>query len=540
MKTLSEWPDPCISDILQEFSSADAPRFVRHLLESGPCDNISKEIRRLGLIIDLADDFTIIDGLEVSLNIGDALIASSSLSDAELSVVHYFLSNAQEGIRRHKRTGWDLYAWEQPELEQQIVHLRSAVRLGAVSGIETVRLCQMYTNLANLLNHCGRVVDALAAWDSALRSDSSFAMALGNRGYGLFGYARLTHDPGHRLYLLREAHDSLQKCLKQNSPDVYGPARETFRLTLKEIEEHVPTEALTREIPEEDFTVEWSDEERGYRTWCLRNRLFLNDLNDIDLDPIAAADVLMLPGITTPLDDPQPSALGFFNQLKQEFASARFTCYEGTRGNEAHFSDRNVILVNTLDYPSYGLALERVKLAYRSAYSIFDKIAYFLNDYLGMSIPSTQVTFRSVWYQRPKNKTLRQGLEDPRNVGLKGLFWLSKDLHESDPSFSAAIEPDAQLLATIRNHLEHKYLKLHEWSVPGTSAPSAIGFEVLAYSLTRSDFLAKTLRLLRLVRAALIYLVQAVYAEEHRRKLSKDDKFVAPMFLDTYEDAWKF
>ena len=34
--------------------------------------------------------------------------------------------------------------------------------------------------------------------------------------------------------------------------------------------------------------------------------------------------------------------------------------------NKNHFSDENVYLVNTIDYPKYGLNIERVKAAYRS------------------------------------------------------------------------------------------------------------------------------------------------------------------------------
>jgi LA2681-like HEPN len=46
-------------------------------------------------------------------------------------------------------------------------------------------------------------------------------------------------------------------------------------------------------------------------------------------------------------------------------------------------------LYNTLDYPTYSVAIEKVKAAYRLAYSLFDKIAFFLNAYLDLlPIPS--------------------------------------------------------------------------------------------------------------------------------------------------------
>ena len=48
----------------------------------------------------------------------------------------------------------------------------------------------------------------------------------------------------------------------------------------------------------------------------------------------------------------------------------RRVLWEGIKSDEPHFSDREVLLYNTLDYPSYGLSVEKVKMAFRMAYSI--------------------------------------------------------------------------------------------------------------------------------------------------------------------------
>jgi hypothetical protein len=115
---------------------------------------------------------------------------------------------------------------------------------------------------------------------------------------------------------------------------------------------------------------------------------------------------------------------------------------------------------------------------------------------------------------------------------LRGLFWLSKDLF--DESFRSCTEPDAADLNTIRNHLEHKYLQLHlEWVAAGSAANG------LGYALWRSDFQAKALRVLKLVRATLIYLSLAVHREERLRRASKPGGRVGKMFLDTWDDDWK-
>src|SRR5260370_37886414 len=106
----------------------------------------------------------------------------------------------------------------------------------------------------------------------------------------------------------------------------------------------------------------------------------------------------------------------FFNQIKQEFVSARFLRFEGITSSGAHYSDRGVLLHNTFDYPTYSLAIERVKSAFRILYSLFDKIAFFLNQYLELAIPERQVTFRTFWYvSQDRKKGLRPELQQRRN-----------------------------------------------------------------------------------------------------------------------------
>ena len=206
-----------------------------------------------------------------------------------------------------------------------------------------------------------------------------------------------------------------------------------------------------------------------------------------------------------------PHYQGFYNQMKQEFVSARWLYYEGITARKPHFSDKDVTLYNTLDYPCYSLAVEKVKVAFHMAYSLLDKIAFFLNHYLALGIHQNRVYFKSFWYSAENR---RQGLRSVfvkcPNWPLRGLFWLSKDLFEDKSGFRECLEPDAQELDTIRNHAEHKYVKLHDgmWrgKDPADDPLLRLSTDVLAASLYRNDFESKALRLLKMARAALIYL----------------------------------
>jgi hypothetical protein len=271
----------------------------------------------------------------------------------------------------------------------------------------------------------------------------------------------------------------------------------------------------------------------------LNETLFLNPLNDLGSRSIAASDVLTLPNFVAPIGEP-PVLVGFFNQLKQEFVSARWLYFDGVHSHTTHFSDREVLLYNTLDYPSFGLAVEKIKSAFRISYSLLDKIAYFLNRYLKLNVPERQVSFRGVWREKP-NGPIRPEFDTSENWPLRGLYWLSKDFFESN--FQQVIEPDARALNELRNHLEHKYVKVHGILVTRSGAGDATPdpfFDSFAHSVSREDLERRTLRLLKLVRSALIYLSLGMHHEEKRRRLMADPgaKPVS-MRLDPWEDEWK-
>jgi hypothetical protein len=110
---------------------------------------------------------------------------------------------------------------------------------------------------------------------------------------------------------------------------------------------------------------------------------------------------------------------------------------------------------------------------------------------------------------------LQPKLLQSANWPLRGLFWLSKDLYEHNPDFKEGLEADARQLYALRNHLEHNYLQIQDDAPHAASGKS--GFRVTddasVYVIGRTDFSNRTLRILKMVRAALIYLSLAVHWE---------------------------
>jgi hypothetical protein len=87
--------------------------------------------------------------------------------------------------------------------------------------------------------------------------------------------------------------------------------------------------------------------------------------------------------------------------------------------------------------------------------------------------------------------------------------------------------------AKIRNHLEHRYLKIHERN-PVYALPSPkIYKDRLALFVQRGDFEAKALRVLKLARVAMIHLCLAMHREENIRAKTNTG-FAMPMTLPAW------
>ncbi|WP_089728874.1 LA2681 family HEPN domain-containing protein [Candidatus Thiosymbion oneisti] len=138
----------------------------------------------------------------------------------------------------------------------------------------------------------------------------------------------------------------------------------------------------------------------------------------------------------------------------------KFAMANANRGIGLGFSDRGVLLYNTLDYPSHSLAVERIKCAFRTSYSLFDKIGQFVNHYWRLGMKRRDVTLRRIWCESLNNeRKLRQVFRLYPNWPLRGLFWLSRDLFDEFPGFRNHTEPDARDIATVRHRLEHGFLR---------------------------------------------------------------------------------
>ena len=498
-------------------------------------------LESLGDYIDTCSQFGDQDGTRDALN----LIHEGNTQDWPANLrgrLQYFESNAWADLRDPVwDAGGNELPWDGTEVENQILGLRRSILLGSQAKESPFWLPMAWTNLGNVLDHVGRPVEALEAWTEALVIEPRHAMARGNRGIGLANYGRNIDDSSYRALFFAAAHQNLTEALRAQHGLEPG-AQGVFTRLLESLGQSMkksPEELL--KVPE--LSLGDSAQEKYYRRWCLDTRLFLNPLNDIDSWTIAAKDTLTLPTLTS--KDFQPEEwIALFNQIKQEFVSARYLVYDGLTSNEPHFSDRDVLLLNPMDYSTYSFAAEKIKVGYRMAYSVFDKIAYLLNDFLELEQPERRISLRTVWYAEAKPAAgLHTRFRGRRNRALRGLYWLSKDLHEERPGFRDALLPDAKELVEIR-HAEHKLLRLQDPLGIAVAAarpfPEPTRRRRLGYSLPYDVFKLRVTRLLRTARSGIMYLTFAIGEEENVKSRTQGARAPGlPIITDVFEDRWK-
>lgn len=482
----------------------------------------------LGLIFEHADQGGDVEALNKALEFSTRQ-NFKDFSDYDKMVFHYYVGNGWGYLHRHinQLNSNSFWQFEHVEIENEIINLRKALNFSE-STDDNYTKSQILTNLGNTFSHIGRFVEAIQYWKKALFYTEDFPMAVGNLGFGLFHYAKVLYDESHRFIFCHYAHSYLLKALQQD--DVYEEAKSSFSEIVGAIDRRYGAQNLSADLPFDEFPLGKTTGEKEYRNWCIRKSLFINPLNDIISASVVAHDCLFLPPITMRLDE-DPVYHSMYNQLKQEFVSARYLYYQGTLARKPHFSDKGNMQMDTLDYGAYSLNVEKLKIAFRLCYSLFDKIGYFLNHYLKLGIDLKKATYRGIWYEYVNNKKkgLSPVITNSQNWPLRGLFWLGKDLHDHNSEFSKAILPEAKEIAIIRNYMEHKSFK-----VVDIGHTSVIDDE-LTYQITRHDLEKKTFIVMQMARSALIYLSLAIHLEE----LKKEKGLTIPMSFFELKETFK-
>ena len=394
----------------------------------------------------------------------------------------------------------------------------------------------LLTNYGNTLRECGRVISAIEQYKNALGYYPFFPMAMGNLGCCYMQYAYLLgyNQEFYRDCLNRHSYLLLNDALESKDPNIYIEGKAYFASQLSRF--HIDyREFLSNPIAYDELKIK-TKKENEYRQWVLDNNLFLSPLNDlIDKNISFAKDTIGINRMLTSAEETMPVAFGMFNQLKQEYISARFLLYESIAVNgKVHFSDFNTNLTETLEYAQFSLRVEKLKIAFKTIYGILDKIAYFLNVYYDLGIPERSVNYRSVWRDETNGKKHKNVLNIDENFALASLYWICQDF---DETFGKDSNPGLKRLRKIRNFLEHKYT-IVTWFY---NDKKPLKEHVEALYISENELYECTIELFKVVREAVICLALCVNVEEDKKidKLSDETK-VVNMTISKFDDEFKF
>lgn len=505
-----------------------------------PPDPVHETVKHLSNEFDKHTDNENPQGILDTIKEAEKLLDCNAINDISRASLYYSLATAYSDLEYLSKS----HANEKNR-EHQIYLYRKSIDL--LDGLERSDGLKPYilglqqnvlTNYSNALSRNGRIIEAIVNYKRVLDYSPNYAMTLGNIGIVYMSYSMLMYDNSHRDTINYFGYQYLKKALSLKN-QVHSQALEWFEKHFTMFDHEYIKHVLEPDLKFKETSFD-SDAEADYRNWVLSNHIFINPLSDLPIvEDFIASDIMQLPNMVMSVKEGLNYKYhGMFNNLKQEYISARFLIYETTQLIDTpHYADKETNLVDTADYPSYSIRIEKLKLAFRSLYSIFDKAAFFINKYYDLGIQERDISFRSIWQSEKKGKNrykYKNTLTTNKNRALNGIYWVFKDLFVKlydSPS------PHAKELNTLRNGLEHKYVKVYNSLFPARIDGTIDNCAVYISEFELEDH---TMKLLHLARELLIYLSLSVHINEMQKKGTYTEKAIPSITLYGYEDDWKY
>ncbi|MDD5239912.1 MAG: LA2681 family HEPN domain-containing protein [Candidatus Nanoarchaeia archaeon] len=374
-------------------------------------------------------------------------------------------------------------------------------------------------NLGNALDYLGRHIEAIEYYDKAINLNNRHYNAWVNRGISCWNLSKKADNQEDSKKLLSEAmmYIAIELELYPDCPidDETKTIVRNFlnnnKITIdidKTIKKHLPKK---KGLLYESFNLYKNIEENFdefYNTFCEKYALFLNLHFDCEKCDLKFNDLIQF-GIITDINDfKKPyEVITKWHELIDNYKTARLLLVL------SQYRHQDFLFLNKQRYdPDYSLNyivnVELLKNCFTFTMNIFDKIAFFLNDYEELGLPDNQVTFygsKSIFY---------------RTEILKRNNW-QKDLVAIDSIRYDLEKSEYKKLVDIRNYIVHRYFMLHDiikvknLTYPYDSKGTPI--EKKEYHMDIQEFFKMTILLLQYARNTIFSLGFFVSQKENEK-----------------------
>ena len=467
-----------------------------------------------GLYIDLGLYERSIDTIEHGVELLESHLDQFVSNEKSAQATYYNLANGYSNIFKLKKIENRFYGiFEETELNIALDYYFKALQ---AKQIDEHNPLQILVNIGNTLDQMGRSLEAIEYYNKVLNRNNKFGMALGNKGITLKHYSRIVREKWPIYY--SESYFLLKKALKCD--DVYNDARVKFENHIKEIEKNANINKL-EEISNnrENVEIETDSEfEEFLIQFCLENNLYLNLCNLCQSCKKAIGDNIAIkkmivetddegkPGIE---DDPFLKVSSFLNEIKQNYVTARFLLIQSRYPkSNLDFVDKNVKIIDTLDYKVQNVYVQLLKFAFKNMYDILDKIAIFINEYLNLGKNQRYISFSNIWKE---NVEINSKIKETKNYNLNALYQINKEL--GDGRFKE--------LRNIRNAVTHRFMDVNIFR---------------GKKMDEKLLVEKTIEMSQLVKRAIIYLISFVDVEERKMEEKIEDPLVAMNVFEVPDD----
>lgn len=378
---------------------------------------------------------------------------------------------------------------------------------------------QIWVNYGNVLDHLGRSIEAIYAYDKALEIDPKFSMAVANKAITSCYFAKISGEYAGAIHI--DAYQMLRSVINDQSLIKIGgaTAKFYFEQQLKGIEQIIiDKRMLEHKIKHPKFNISaLSHFERRYIRFCIDNDLFLN-FHIHDKSCKEAINDSIFIKMVTKIDDNTTfyNFSRYLNQIKEDYATARLLLVQSQyKSGDINNISRITSFVYPLDYSQSTIYHGLLKSAFKEAFNILDKISLFLNSYYHLGFENYEVYFETIWSSREeRNIRSRAILTNTENMSIYGLYDIYKD-------FQTEQYKD---LKDIRNALTHRKLTIYEMGMSEIRKSDD--------NIELKDMFEQTINLMKLVKAMIIYLVNAVSIEESKKR-KECGKIIPEITVDT-------